>query len=348
MPRQHRSEEEDSINSGRGALLVRLAKPLASARCNVATPAIILRARPAAQFAWDEFFGAQIVNDHTRRAYKRAVIRFSVWCDHEGLELQAISPSGVGRYMGQLAGEITSKKQQLAAIRKFLDLCVVRHAIAFNPALSVRGERYSVVEGKTPEITKTQARKLIASIDTMTAVGRRDRAVIATLVYTAARVGAVAKLDVRHLRCNGKDWSFRFNEKGNKSREIPIRLDLENELVAYLDAAKLRDAPRPSPLFRSAAGRTGKLTGRRMTAIDVCRMVKRRLKQVGLPGHLSPHSFRVATLTDLLESGVELADVQYFAGHADARTTRLYDRRTRNVNRNLVERIFDLHLGDER
>ena len=77
----------------------------------------------------------------------------------------------------------------------------------------------------------------------------------------------------------------------------------------------------------------------RMSAIDICRMVKRRLKDAGLPSRLSPHSFRVMTITDLLEQGVPLEDVQYLAGHADPRTTRLYDRRPKRVTRNIVERI---------
>jgi site-specific recombinase XerD len=63
-----------------------------------------------------------------------------------------------------------------------------------------------------------------------------------------------------------------------------------------------------------------------------------------LPIQTSPHSFRVSTLTDLLESGAELSDVQHFAGHADARTTKLYDRRQEKITRNLVERIYDLKL----
>lgn len=58
-----------------------------------------------------------------------------------------------------------------------------------------------------------------------------------------------------------------------------------------------------------------------MTAGDACRMVKRRKRDAGLPPRLSPHSFRVATITDLLEQGVPLADVQYLAGHVDPRTT---------------------------
>lgn len=307
-------------------------------------PDIIIRGKASARFAWEEFFDAQIANENTRRAYKRAIIRFLEWCAIQNLELHTITPGHVGRYMQSLPGEIATKKQQLAGIRKFLDLCVLRHAIVLNPALSVRGEKYQIVDGKTPEITKNQARKLIASIDPRTVVGRRDRAIIATLVYTAARVGAVSKLNMKHLKQSGKDWSFRFAEKGGKSREIPVRSDLEEEILAYLEAAGLSHAPKDSPLFRTTFRRTGHLTPRRMTAIDMCRMVKRRLKNAKLPDHLSPHSFRVATLTDLLETGTELADVQAFAGHADPRTTRLYDRRSRKVTRNLVERIYDLKL----
>ena len=75
-----------------------------------------------------------------------------------------------------------------------------------------------------------------------------------------------------------------------------------------------------------------------MDVIDICRMVKRRLKDASLPSR-SPHSFRVTTLTDLLEQGVPLEDVQRLAGHADPRTTRLYDRRQKKITRNIVERI---------
>jgi len=76
-----------------------------------------------------------------------------------------------------------------------------------------------------------------------------------------------------------------------------------------------------------------------MYVVDVCRMVKRRLRDAALLGVLSPHSFRVTTITDLLEQGVPLEDVQRLAGHADPRTTRLYDRRQKKITRNIVERI---------
>src|SRR5262249_37977593 len=125
------------------------------------------------------------------------------------------------------------------------------------------------------------------------------------------------------------------SEKGGKAREIPVRHDLEQILRVYIEAAQITEGP----LFRTAVRRREQLTTKALSGIDICRLMKRRLRSAGLPGHFSPHSFRVATVTDLLEQNVALDDVQHLAGHADPRTTRLYDRRRRRVTRNIVERI---------
>jgi len=292
-----------------------------------------------ARFAWDEFFSAEIANRHTRAAYLRAVKVFLAWCEERQLELRQISPGAVGEYLGQHPGSVPTKKLALAAIRHFFDTLVVRHVVMLNPAHSVRGERYSVVEGKTPEITVEQARTLLKSIDVGNIVGLRDRAVIAILIYTAVRVGAVANLRLKDYRSDGTQFTLRFLEKGGKSREIPVRHDLEWFLKTYLFAIGLEFGRGDMPIFRTARLRTKSLTETGISGEDICRMLKRRLKSAGLPSHLSPHSFRVSTITDLLTQGVPLEDVQFLAGHADPRTTRLYDRRQRRVTRNVVERI---------
>jgi hypothetical protein len=93
--------------------------------------------------------------------------------------------------------------------------------------------------------------------------------------------------------------------------------------------------------------KTKTLTKNPMSDIDICRIMKRRLKTAKLPDQFSPHSFRVTTVTDLLDQNVALEDVQHLAGHADPRTTRLYDRRRRKVTRNIVERISIKGLGEE-
>lgn len=340
-------------------------------RSTVPVPPIVDAAGKAAQFAWREFFEAGLANRHTRKNYVYAVMRFLSWADEQGLQLLDIMPGDVGFYLGQLkaapargrkrraAGEekplaTPTKKLHLAALRGFFDCLVHRHVIAINPAATTRTERYTVIEGKTPHIPPKQAEQLLASIpitmkidDPMISpdhpleevpdlVGLRDKAVLSVLVYTAARVGAVAKLTLEDLRHDGTQYTLRFAEKGGKAREIPVRHDLERLLLAYIHAAGITTGP----LFRTTTRKTDVLTEKAITGIDICRMMKRRLKRAGLSKHYSPHSFRVTTITDLLEQKeVSLEDVQYLAGHADPRTTRLYDRSGRKVTRNLVERI---------
>ena len=65
-----------------------------------------------------------------------------------------------------------------------------------------------------------------------------------------------------------------------------------------------------------------------------------------MPGHFSPHSFRVTTVTDLLEQNVPLEDVQYIAGHSDPRTTRIYDRRRCKVDVEYCGADLDLTGAD--
>lgn len=304
-----------------------------------AVPALISASGAAARFAYDEFFFGRLRNPHTRRAYQRAVDRFLEWCADRGLELHEVTPRDVGVYLDQQGHAATTNKLLLSALRHFFDDLVNRHVLILNPAATVRGARCSTVEGRTPEIPPDQARRLLANIDTGRVVGLRDRAIIAVLIYTAARVGAVARLRRGDFYDAGNQHLLHFREKGGKSREIPVRHDLEQMLFEFLVAAGLQDAADAAPLFPTTVRRTGALTRRPMTAGDMGRMVKRRMRDAGLSARLSPHSFRVTTITDLLTQGVPLEDVQYLAGHSDPRTTRLYDRRQRQVTRNIVERI---------
>jgi integrase len=91
------------------------------------------------------------------------------------------------------------------------------------------------------------------------------------------------------------------------------------------------DAEPGSPLFPAALGKTGKLSRRPLVRTDAADMLKRRLKQAGLPAHYSPHSFRATGITNFLENDGTLEAAQRIAGHADSRTTKLYDRRGQKV-----------------
>jgi integrase/recombinase XerD len=316
-------------------------------------PELVERAGVAGRFAWNEFFFAEHHNPHTQKAYMTAVKRFLAWAKWQGVELAAITPGMVGQYLVALSGSAAKRNLNLSALRGFFDRLVQRHVVMLNPAASVRGVREQVVEGKTPEITLEQTRKLVASVrttykvrikgqkpqDVVSVVGLRDRAILATMRFTACRAGAVAKLRLQDFQHDGEQYVLRFQEKGGKSREIPVRLELQREILAYLAAAGIGTDAKDRPLFRSTVRKTKQLTGNALTSKAICELVKRRLKAAKLPERLSPHSFRVTAITDLLTQGVPLEDVQYLVGHSSPRTTRLYDRRQKKVTRSIVERI---------
>ena len=94
-----------------------------------------------------------------------------------------------------------------------------------------------------------------------------------------------------------------------------------------------------SPLALAAWGKAGKLSRPPLLRTDAAGMLKRRLKQAGLPAHYSPHSFRATGITNFLENDSTLEAAQRVAGHADSWTTKLYDRRGQKVLLEDMERV---------
>src|SRR5207249_2296134 len=119
-----------------------------------------------------------------------------------------------------------SVKLQLAAIRMLFDWLVVGQIVPVNPASAVRGPRHVVRKGKTPVLSAEETRHLLASIGVRTPVGLRDRALIALLTYTFARVGAAVKMRVEDVYTQGRRTWARLHEKGGKRHEMPCHHNL--------------------------------------------------------------------------------------------------------------------------
>ena len=288
-----------------------------------------------------EFFTANIRNAHTRRAYFRNVRQFANWCGAQGLdELLHIEPVHVAAYLEQLGGRLAtpSVKQHLAALRMLFDWLVVRQVIVTNPAAPVRGPKYSVRKGKTAVLTADEARELLDSISSHAVMGLRDRALIATMVFAFARVGAVLKMRVEDVYVQGRRTWLRLHEKGGKRHEMPAHHLLEEYLHGYIKAAGLESDPK-GYLFRSARGRSGKLTGDPLAQADAYRMIRRRALACGLKTKIGNHSFRATGITEYLRNGGKLEIAQQMAAHESARTTGLYDRRDDEISLDEVERI---------
>jgi site-specific recombinase XerC len=191
----------------------------------------------------------------------RTVVQVLDTCEEQRLDLKAIVPVHVAAYVEQLperlrherrvirasrnvrrfhtrtattALEAPSVKQHLAAIRMLFDWLVTGQIVPHNPASSVRGPKHVVKKGKTPVLSAEDARKLLDSIpltrriiqdgqehEVPDLVGLRDRAIIALMVLSFARVSAVVGMEIADYYHSGKRFWIRLHEKGGEVLELP-------------------------------------------------------------------------------------------------------------------------------
>jgi site-specific recombinase XerD len=298
-------------------------------------------ADPKARTRVRDFFTAHIRNPNTRRAYRNAALRFSEWCRTHGIgglgQVETIHVSAYIEEFSQTHSRPTVK-QHLAALKMLFDWLVIGQIIPANPASVVRGPAHSQKKGKTPVLTPEEARELVDSIETDTLIGLRDRALIALLVYSFARVGAAVKMRVEDFYTQGRRGWVRLHEKGGKRHEMPAHHNLDAYLEAYLQAAGISE-DRKAPLFQTVRGKTGHLTGNALLQQDVHRMIRQRAKAAGIKTEIGCHTFRATGITAYLKNGGKLEVAQQMAAHESSRTTGLYDRRGDDISLDEIERI---------
>jgi integrase/recombinase XerD len=310
-------------------------------KTGVMLPALIAGAGKPAALRFLEFFTVNIRNKNTRAAYTRAAADFLHWCEGQEInELRRVQPVHVAAYIELLRGKRSAPtvKQHLACIRMLFDWLVIGQVMPTNPAHSVRGPRHSVTKGVTPVLSSEEATALLTGMNVSTVVGLRDRAIIAMMTYTFARVGAVVALTVEDYFSQKKRWWLRLHEKNGKLNEMPCHHKLEEYLDAYIKAAGIAN-DRKGPMFRSAIGKTAQLSARPMLRGDVWRMVRRRAAEGGIETAIGCHTFRATGITDYLTNGGRIEVAQRMAGHSNAKTTGLYDRRNDDISVGEVERI---------
>ena len=302
-------------------------------------PGPVRDAGPDAQRRLLEFFTAEIRNSNTRQAYAAAAARFFQWCETRNLALGEITPFAVASYVEEMQERhaLPTVKQHLSAIRALLDYLVVGQILPTNPATPVRGPKYVVKHGKTPVLSPADARTLLDSIDLTRPSGIRDRALLATMVYSFARVGAVISMNVEDYYQQGKRWWLRLHEKGGKFHQVPAHHNAEQYLDAYLEAAGIA-GEKGTPLWRSMT-KGGVVNPNRMNRVDVFRMVKRRVRQAELGVAANCHTFRATGITAYLLNGGSVENAQAIAAHESPRTTKLYDRTADEISLDEIERI---------
>lgn len=161
-----------------------------------------------------------------------------------------------------------------------------------------------------------------------TPAGARDAAIIAMGYGAGLRRAELAGLDLANLADDGELITAKVAGKGNKERLVYLDNGAAQALRDWLSVRGVD----PGALFYSGLRGGHLVAGQRMTGQAIRNMLAKRACDAGIE-NATPHDLRRSFVSDLLESGVDIATVANMAGHANIETTRRYDRRGEQAKR---------------
>ena len=271
---------------------------------------------------------ANIDNKSTRRAYENALQDFMHFTGIRApAEFRIVTRSHVIAWRDDLVGRGLSGmtiRHRLAALSSLFEHLCESNAVTHNPVKGVKRPPVESYEGKTPALGDHQARALLEAPDGVSLKGKRDRAILATLLYHALRREELCKLTIKDFRHERRGVAhLKVLGKGSKTRYVPLHPAAHGLIVDYLEADG-RGLEATGALFRAVGNRAGGLA-KAITADAIYKIVRGYSAKLGF--EIGAHALRATAATNALDHQADIAKVQEWLGHANIATTRIYDHR---------------------
>lgn len=272
---------------------------------------------------------ANLDNENTRRTYKIALRDFMQFTGiHKPEEFRQVTRAHIIAFRDELKRRDlsgSSIRNKLAAISSLFEYLCDKNAVTHNPVKGTKRPSVESYEGKSPALGDHQARALLESPEIVTLKGKRDRAIIAVLLYHALRRGELCKLKVKDV-CQERRGvlHMKVTGKGGKTRYLPIHPVVSGLIHDYLEESG-HGHDESGPLFRSLSNNRSLSKTAGLTADAIYKIVQFYSENLGF--RIGVHSLRATAATNALENNADIAKVQEWLGHANISTTRIYDHR---------------------
>lgn len=272
---------------------------------------------------------ANLGNKATRRAYENALKDFMNFTGiRNPEEFRIVTRAHIIAWRDDLLSRSLSSmsiRHRLSALSSLFEYLCDKNTVTHNPVKGVKRPAVESYEGKTPAIGDHQARELLDAPDGSSLKGKRDRAILATLLYHALRRDELCRLKVKDFKQERRGVPhIKISGKGGKTRYVPLHPAASGLIHDYLDAAghSLEDM---GALFRSTSNNRVKGSQKPITPDGVYKLVQKYSEQLGFK--IGAHSLRATAATNALDHQADIAKVQEWLGHANIATTRIYDHR---------------------
>jgi integrase/recombinase XerD len=194
---------------------------------------------------------------------------------------------------------------------------------------------------REPEfLTEQEAEAILRVPDRRTIHGKRDYAILLTLLTCGLRKAEICSLKVGDLKTYRNQAVIDVVGKGQKFRRIPLKTETLLAIKDYLKADGNGSDPNHS-LFNTL-GKHGPYEKRGLTPKAVDYLVRSVAKKALIEKRIHPHVLRHSFATALLDRGNDLKSVSELLGHSFVSTTQRY---LHSTDDRKVEAIQSLTFG---
>ena len=272
---------------------------------------------------------ANLGNKATRRAYENALQDFMRFTGiAKPAEFRVVTRAHVIAWRDDLVKRClsgTTIRHRLAALSSLFEYMCERNAVTHNPVKGVKRPVVDTYEGKTPALGDHQARALLDAPDAVSLKGKRDRAILATLLYHALRREELCKLTTKDFKHERRGVAhLKVSGKGSKTRYVPLHPAASGLVMEYLEADG-RSLDVSGSLFRPLHHSRADGSAAAITPDGIYKIVRRLSAALGF--EIGAHALRATAATNALDHQADIAKVQEWLGHANISTTRIYDHR---------------------
>jgi integrase/recombinase XerD len=209
----------------------------------------------------------------------------------------------------------------ISTVRSFLSYLVDEGYLLSSPGSALELPR---LPSQLPPggLTRKEAERLIAAVDTSTVLGLRDRAMLEILYATGVRASELMALHLTDLTGDEAAPIARVRKgKGGRGRLVPLGELAQAALVDYLEHGRPR-------LPRAASSPLLFLSRRGKPLLDPAlnALIARYARAAGIDKRITAHTLRHSCATLMLKAGCDIRYIQSLLGHASLSTTQLYTR----------------------
>ena len=248
-------------------------------------------------------------------SYSTDLARLGAWAERNDLELIALTRPELREWLIDLSGEKlseNSKRRLISAVRGFYKFLMFDGHVKNNPAEDLVAPQKGVYLPRF--LNRSEIEMLLATPDTSTEIGLRDRAILELMYASGLRVSEAANVRINDIDLDG--GILTTTGKGSKTRRVPVGSSAIEWIKSYLALRRKKENVEIDNMFVNSRGG-------RIDRQSIYLSITEYAAKCGLQG-VSPHTLRHSFATHLVQNNADIRSVQQMLGHADISTTQIY------------------------